>query len=424
MIKLKKLIKEEKEAFRLEREGKIQIDVEKQVFGYSIRIYSNNKVDLDDKTYWKGYMNLARELPDEMVGSPMWKHGYLFVDHIKVNLKHQGYGYLLYKNALKLSQDTGYKGLCSYIKGRSEDASDIWNKLKTSSDNHYDYLDIKDLGIKIKEQFLSETPVDTYDTIGNFDKGASFRDKRDRELITHPTAIHKVKDFFKNTSTNFDFYFVNLPGRRKFAEKGKVKSDFIFDEYPRGLGINHSDLKNGINSDNITVFFVGNSAAEKLPMTSWTIAHRFGHVLRREYAFEQLDKWLDSQFDELLQLFNISSPKNGYGDDFYKYQNIFNKSKCKLFNQIGTMKSARDGKINRYFEFYYELFAQYLKNGNIQFNKLSNSFVKSHGAYGRRELAYTQDTEAANNILLRIVNNFKYYAEDVLSDSIGNIYVM
>jgi len=151
MIKLAPLITKEKEAFQLEREGLLQIDIESQIFGYTLRLYSNKQSDLDNKTYSKGYMNLAKDLPDERIGNPMWKRGYILVDHIKVDPKHQGYGYILYKNALKLAQSKGYKGLTSFRKGRSIDASDIWEKLTSFSDENYDYLDIKDLGQRITE---------------------------------------------------------------------------------------------------------------------------------------------------------------------------------------------------------------------------------------------------------------------------------
>ncbi len=61
----------------------------------------------------------------------------------------------------------------------------------------------------------------------------------------------------KNTTVDFDFYFVNKPGLRKFAEKGRVPYEFIFKPLPDGLGLTHQELGDrSINSDNITVFFV------------------------------------------------------------------------------------------------------------------------------------------------------------------------
>jgi hypothetical protein len=275
---------------------------------------------------------------------------------------------------------------------------------------------------EIVEQVLNEAPIDTYQTIGDFSKSHSFTDKRDRELVTHPVAIKKVKDFFKNTNVDFDFYFVNLRGRKKFAEHGLMAKERVLQPYPEGLGITPEQLANGkINEDNITVFFVGNSAAEKIPLTSWTIAHRFGHAIRRLEAFEHYADWLEKKFNEVLKLYNIVKP-SPYERNYTPFK--FDKTKAKLFNQIGTMKSARDGKIDRYFEFYYELFAQYLKDGNVTFNPLKGNIVKGHAAYGRKEYAYTQNVEEVNNILHGITRDFSYYAEDILSSCVGNVYIM
>ena len=91
--------------------------------------------------------------------------------------------------------------------------------------------------IKLKD-ILNEAPLGTYTAIGGFDKGASYKDPRDRAALNHPVTIQKVKDMLKNTSVDFDFYFVNKPGLRKFSEKGKVPYDFIVKPYPEGLGLN------------------------------------------------------------------------------------------------------------------------------------------------------------------------------------------
>ena len=148
---------------------------------------------------------------------------------------------------------------------------------------------------------LNETPIGTYKTIGDFEKGASYKDPRDRASVSHPVTVQKVKDMLKNTIVDFDFYFVNKPGLRKFSEKGRVPYEFIFKPQPEGLGLTHEELGDrNINSDNITVFFVSNTAADKIPMTAWTIVHRVGHAMNRTPQFQEYTNWLDKQFDELL----------------------------------------------------------------------------------------------------------------------------
>jgi len=276
--------------------------------------------------------------------------------------------------------------------------------------------------IKLKD-ILNEAPLGTYTAIGGFDKGASYKDPRDRAALNHPVTIQKVKDMLKNTSVDFDFYFVNKPGLRKFSEKGKVPYDFIVKPYPEGLGLNPNQIE--INNNNITVFFVGNTAADKIPMTAWTIIHRVGHAMNRTPQFQDYTKWLDNEFDELLKIYGKSKESTRYGNSDYKKSRTFDLAKGRLFNHIGTMRSARDGKLSRrYFEFYYELFVQYLKDGKITFNPLTKNLLVGFGPYGNKTIATTQNLEEAQEKLDSIANTIPYLIEDVLGASVGDIFVM
>lgn len=276
--------------------------------------------------------------------------------------------------------------------------------------------------IKLKD-ILNEAPLGTYTAIGGFDKGASYKDPRDRAALNHPVTIQKVKDMLKSTSVDFDFYFVNKPGLRKFSEKGKVPYDFIVKPYPEGLGLNPNQIE--INNNNITVFFVGNTAADKIPMTAWTIIHRVGHVMNRTPQFQDYTKWLDNEFNELLKIYGKSKESTKYGNDDYKKSRTFDLAKGRLFNHIGTMRSARDGKLSRrYYEFYYELFVQYLKDGKITFNPLTKNLLVGFGPYGSKSIATTQNLDEAREKLDSIANTIPYLIEDVLGANAGDIFVM
>jgi hypothetical protein len=276
--------------------------------------------------------------------------------------------------------------------------------------------------IKLKD-ILNEVPLGTYTTIGGFEKGASYKDPRDRAALSHPVTIQKVKDMLKNTSVDFDFYFVNKPGLRKFSEKGKVPYDFIVKPYPEGLGLNPNQIE--INNNNITVFFVGNTAADKIPMTAWTIIHRVGHVMNRTPQFQDYTKWLDNEFNELLKIYGKSKENTRYGNNDYKKSRTFDLAKGRLFNSIGTMRSAREGKLSRrYYEFYYELFVQYLKDGKITFNPLTKNLLVGFGPYGSKSIATTQNLAEAQEKLDSIANAIPYLIEDVLGASVGDIFVM
>jgi len=275
---------------------------------------------------------------------------------------------------------------------------------------------------------LNEAPIGTYATIGDFEKGASYKDPRDRLSVKHPVTVQKVKDMLKNTTVDFDFYFVNKPGLRKFAEKGRVPYEFIFKPQPDGLGLTHQELGDRtINSDNITVFFVSNTAADKIPMTAWTIIHRVGHVMNRTPQFQDYTKWLDKEFDELLAIYGKQKVNTRYSSDNndYKKSRAYDLVKGRLFNHIGTMRSAREGKLHRRpYEFYYELFVQYLKDGEIKFNPLTKNILVGFGPYGSKTIASTQNLEEAQEKLDMIANTIPYYIEDVLSANIGEIFVM
>ena len=280
--------------------------------------------------------------------------------------------------------------------------------------------------IKLSD-LLNEAPIGTYTTIGDFEKGASYKDPRDRLSVSHPVTVQKVKDMLKNTSVDFDFYFVNKPGLRQFSERGKVPYEFIFKPYPEGLGLTHEELGDkSINSDNITVFFVSNTAADKIPMTAWTIVHRVGHAMNRTPQFQEYTKWLDKEFDELLSLYGKQKPSRfSYDTNDYKRSRTYDLAKGRLFNHIGTMRSAREGRIHRrYFEFYFELFVQYLKDGKITFNPLTKNLLVGFGPYGSKTLASTQNLAEAQEKLDYIANTIPYLVEDVLTANVGDIFVM
>jgi hypothetical protein len=274
---------------------------------------------------------------------------------------------------------------------------------------------------------LNEAPIGTYKTIGDFQKGASYKDTRDRAAVTHPVTVQKVTDMLKNTSVDFDFYFVNKSGLGQFRERGKVPYEFIFKPYPEGLGLTHEEMGDKtINSDNITVFFVSNVAADKIPMTAWTIVHRVGHAMVRTQAFQEYTTQIDKQFDELLAMYGKQKTSRfPYNDVALKKSRTFELAKGRLFNHIGTMRSAREGRIHRrYFEFYFELFVQYLKDGKITFNPLTKDILVGFGPYGSKTLARTQNLEESQEKLDMIANTIPYFIEDVLTANMGDIFVM
>lgn len=270
---------------------------------------------------------------------------------------------------------------------------------------------------------LQEAPMDTIQTVGDFTKGSSFTSKADRALVTHPVAVQKIKDFFKNTTENFDFYFVNTKHARKHTEVGEVKPEFIFDE----LMITPDQLKDGkINENNITVFFTNNKGAERAPLTPWIMGHRFGHVVRRMYAWkDELNPWVDRMLNNMLEDYGFPMPpKYAYTDNAYRTTREHQIATRHLCETIGTFKSARDKNLRDYFEFHYELFTQYLKDGDVKFNPLPDTLITGHGAFGSKKTRRLLNREEAEEYLIELQRDYHYYAENVLTECVGKIFVM
>lgn len=270
---------------------------------------------------------------------------------------------------------------------------------------------------------MKEAPIDAYQTIGNFEKGSSFTHPTDRKLITNPVAIQKVRDFFKNTSADFDLYFVNTKEGRKFTEVGEVEEEFIFDD----LKINPEQLQNGrINKAHITVFFTNNKGAERFPMTPWIMAHRFGHVIRRLYAWDEYSSWVDNKFLGILRDYGFNSKefKDYYSLAGYQLKRKWQLAKRNMAEILGTFKSARDKNLREEFEFNYEWFALYLKTGKTPLNPLPDSVTLGHQSFGRPTIYRLQNKEDAQDEWTELTRDAHYYMENVLSECIGKIFVM
>lgn len=277
---------------------------------------------------------------------------------------------------------------------------------------------------------LSETPIDQFQTIGDFSKGSSFSGKGgkiDRAILTNPKAVQKIKDKFANTNQNFDMYFVNSKEGREHKEVGEVGEEFIRNE----LKINVP-----INKNNITVFYTNNTGDQGVMMTGWIIAHRFGHAVRRLPGWENLCREVNEIMQRIMQdAYNrkMLLSKDGLflGNDFGyggSGQGDTNAKILKNFYQmVGTFKSARDKNLRNQYEFMYELLAQYLTS-TVKFNELPK-YIPVKYAWGKpvegvRFHGTEADLEYYNSYLRNLEEIYPDYAEYLLDECVGKIFVM
>lgn len=265
----------------------------------------------------------------------------------------------------------------------------------------------------IESVLLTEMPIKTK-LVGSFtgkeaEEGGF--DETDRKLLTNPKAVEKITKQWERTKFNFDVYMVNKSyiNSEEYQEFGPINLNYLRKE----LEIPPNEIPDP-KPDSITIIFNGNFGDQKVPMTGWTIAHRFGHAMNRDMMngkgnheeFQYFDRELTSILRNILGSI--------YGIYFTK---LFDPGLGEVFQQIGTMKSARDKKLNRGYEFVYELIAQYLLTGTIklQLPKVLKYYGDVYPS-NRRELEmYKQDLPSyEENIANHIENLIGYYVGKIL----------
>lgn len=274
---------------------------------------------------------------------------------------------------------------------------------------------------------VDEMAIQQFKTVGDWSKRSSFSHPVDRALLTSPKSVEKIKRQWENTPYDFDLYFVNdkRVNKSEFREIGEKSLEFVRDK----LKITPEEIPDP-SEDRITVIYTGNFGDARYMSSGWILAHRFGHALNRSQDSSG-GAWKDFTND-LLKKFTYLL-KEVYGIDIinsfpYRESRISQKILKFAAQQIGTMKSARDNKLNNWYEFAYELLAQYMLTGKIKFNPLPKSIIKGYGAFGRKEYSYSKNEEAREDYntyqLETMAETIQYELENILGSCINKIYVM
>ena len=284
--------------------------------------------------------------------------------------------------------------------------------------------------MNFKDWLLNEMPISKFQLMGQWGpdaKRAYGYSKQDTGILQNPIAVNKIHKHWSNTHYEFDFYFLRSNKARKQVEVGAVSPEWV----KQNLGVDIQPRE-----DAITVIFTQNTGAEKIPMTAWTIAHRLGHAIRRDKIFEEyFAKELFRDFRELLkEIYGIDKQRQqsmgGYGYGFNPRQDD-EKELRSLAHAVGTMRSARQGNLRNFFEFTYELVAQWIITGRIKFNPIPRSLVlRKRMAWGRpaNDIRNSRIDDMAheewNEMLQGHANKYEDYLDSVFSGLVGKMYVM
>jgi hypothetical protein len=143
-------------------------------------------------------------------------------------------------------------------------------------------------------------------------------------------------------------------------------------------------------------------------LTPWIIAHRMAHALfqmgsayrgdvkkygsiRKDYVSENVGQYYSSILDTVEEYFEKINPNFKEEGDvitephfgiFYNYP--------KMYKLVSKFKSAREEKVTNIQEYIFELFAEYLTKGRIDFNPVPDE--KTSNAYAKKIEDYMIET--------------------------------
>ena len=265
------------------------------------------------------------------------------------------------------------------------------------------------------QQIYQEMALTNLQKIGKWDdkKNRHGYDKASIGILSSPAGLKKLENSF-NRIGNWDFnlYFVKLPNAWKEAERGLVDPNYL----RVTLGLEAGKDFPEPEGNQITVFFTNNAAAEKVPLTPWTIAHRIGHsfaaTFRKNNDLNYINKEISKCLQQILEAYSIQVGWSGlrYSEEYYIRD---------LYQKIGKFRSARMGKLVRPAEFYHEAFAYWLlHDGELDFNDppefLQNTNKQAWGKSQARNYRLEDEDEAQEYI-----NQFKYALDEMFNVMIG-----
>jgi hypothetical protein len=298
-------------------------------------------------------------------------------------------------------------------------------------------MNCKGLNINMDfKQWLSEMPIGQADLIGKgWGKELPPGKKQDQNYDRASLNILKGdagRDFqnlrrsFALVKETVDIHFVKTPGMRKHLQAGEVSEDYL-----KSLRVEMPP----INRSNITIFFTNNVAAEKMPLTPWTVAHRIGHVATSLESYQKFMQHVERDFNELLKnIYGLEKPSS-YGYDEKSAEKLMNHEKFirQLMMSLGTMRSAREKSIFRSGEFIHELFAQAIIKNKIEFDEDIPKQLITKYAWGQPSWDGSisskihKDEFWMEETVAKIQSNASFYKTQVnlvLKEMVGKIFVM
>lgn len=305
-------------------------------------------------------------------------------------------------------------------------------KYGTNSQKINIWMSFKDDMINLVSIY-NEMALNNLQKIGKWDdkKNRHGYDKASIGILSSPAGLKKLENAFNKISNwDFNLYFVKLPNAWKQAEIGVVDPYKLQELIGVKWGVDFPFPED----DDVTVIFTNNAAAEKVPLTSWTIAHRIGHSFAATFRRKSGDgsiayynREISRILKDLLECYGIKTDTTSYSRTDLRFSESYMMRD--LFQKIGKFRSARMGLLPRPAEFYHEAFAYWLlHDGELNLNPapatIRGDNKKAWGNPTGRGY-HLQHVDRANDI---IEHEFKPILEQMfdyyINSHIGTISIM
>lgn len=299
-------------------------------------------------------------------------------------------------------------------------------------------------------KLLLEMPAKNVERLGSEDDWETRGpyDKKSHILLTDPKFEAKIFKAFSKSDPDLNFYFIN---RKEMVEdlddtvgystmeRGEVGPS---DDFWNLIGIDYDEVH---DPDGITIIFNGNFGDQLVELTPWIIAHRLSHSLQSSTINNKFSG-VSSAYEQMVDSvkYIISDVSEHYGMDRkigtlrrdWAYKESTLPYVNAILNSIGLFASARNGKINRPYEFIHEVVAQYLITGEVKLRedlpeqiKIVDQEEAKYYPKGEGEENYTmyfqyEQIEGYDAAMNGHSRTLEHYVEDIFSSATGSVYLM
>lgn len=243
------------------------------------------------------------------------------------------------------------------------------------------WIDLLESGISqwTVDPRLDDNEAEMMSKFHGYDREMRHYSQKEKRIIRQPEYSNTVNAAFSHSPVPFSLYFwqSSNPNYDLTAFQGLVTTEWLHQR----LG---DETANAIlaqtSEDAVTVVFTNNLSDDyKIGLNSpWIVAHRIAHAMVGDSNTAEASRVI-----QLMKSFLKGVLTVGYGcewpnDESY-YSRLISDDYYEAYGQlmghtIGTMRSAREGKLVTAYEWFHETVTQFIMTGRVRFKPLPDHF--------------------------------------------------